>query len=120
MDFDAGEFTCPLCRRMANALMPLLTPAPPLVDLAKVNATDERPPEEWQAEVAGKITQLLPLESSHLVSSKSSFRKSEVGLSRGEMLFGELHFKHSQSGDFFFPVVSFLERTQIIFSFLSS
>eukprot|EP00095_Tigriopus_kingsejongensis_P006031 maker-scaffold889_size84747-snap-gene-0.19 protein:Tk06031 transcript:maker-scaffold889_size84747-snap-gene-0.19-mRNA-1 annotation:"e3 ubiquitin-protein ligase ubr3" len=69
LDTDHGEFICPLCRQMANCLMPV-PPDPP--DLPATAFSSD--PAEQRTEIASKIHQLLSEEMVHLKPGATQLR----------------------------------------------
>ncbi len=67
LDTDHGEFICPMCRQMANALLPV-PPEPPNLPAAVF----PKEPEERMAVISDKICKILTEEAVHLVSSTRS------------------------------------------------
>ena len=68
LDTDAGDFICPVCRQMANGLLPV--PPPPALVPANSVVSAASPPAENRRRIASKIHQLLGEETVHLVSGK--------------------------------------------------
>ena len=66
LDTDQGEFICPVCRQMANGLLPV-PPPPPLVPANAAPSTAVSAI-EGRKRIARTIHQLLGEETVHLVS----------------------------------------------------
>ena len=69
LDVDQGDFICPVCRQMANGLLPV--PPPPALVPANSLVSVASPPAENRRRIASKIHQLLGEETVHLVSERA-------------------------------------------------
>ena len=73
LDTDQGEFICPVCRQMANGLLPV-PPPPPLVPANSLVSAASLPAEN-RRRIASKIHQLLGEETVHLASFLTHFHQ---------------------------------------------
>jgi hypothetical protein len=71
LDTELGEFICPVCRQMANGLLPVPPPAPlvPAATTTSITGSGAASAEE-RRRIAAKINQLIREESVHLVSRR--------------------------------------------------
>ena len=81
LDTDQGDFICPVCRQMANGLLPV--PPPPALVPANSLVSVASPPAENRRRIASKIHQLLGEETVHLVSERFPSLPPFSHLSRG-------------------------------------